>query len=140
MISDPHSSRRLFQIAVAPRQGYFALHLPSVQDVGFIKENSQVFEDLRKHGPIHFEVYITAEEWTEKYKCWESTGITMNTTVDITIYGTRDTFKNVGRVLSDASLFLQHPQFQVGDDYENPHYLDLSDISDLDSETTLRAL
>jgi SWI/SNF-related matrix-associated actin-dependent regulator of chromatin subfamily A3 len=50
--------------------------------------------------------------------------------VDIVIYGSPEIRKGVGRLLSAARIYLQHPCHQdPNTEYDNPHFLNLTDLS-----------
>ena len=54
----------------------------------------------------------------------ETTSTSRPSKVSITLYGFREDSDSVGKILSDASVFLQHPEcYDNSVPYENPHYL-----------------
>lgn len=81
---------------------------------------------LMELSSVRYEVYITANEWTEKLKARRLKVKKVGLMATINVYGARAISSVVGDRLSRASLYLQHPDHcGPASQYENPHFFKL---------------
>lgn len=92
------------------------------------EETARVLRDLSIMKSCRFEAYYSkniqklsiAKEKAER---------NMYLLVDIVLYGSTAIRKSVGRLLSTARIYLQHPsQYDSNTDYDNPHVLNLTEL------------
>jgi len=101
------------------------------QDIAVMnEETSRVLRDLSSFDSCRFQVFVGDGSWTflrgpRKDACQDRF-----MPVDIVIYGSPELGKSVGRLLSSARIYLQHPCHQdPKTEYENPHFLNLMTLS-----------
>ena len=65
-------------------------------------------------------------EWIERTRSWKNHGRKRGLTVTINVYGSSDISPSIASKLSQAGLYLQHPDYCDSDiQYENPHFFKL---------------
>ncbi|KAL1615550.1 hypothetical protein SLS54_008955 [Diplodia seriata] len=75
------------------------------------------------HGNLaRYSAYVSASEWTEKIRSFRTKGKSVCLEIDLYIFGEASLATSVGRILSNAGLFLQTPDFLDSSmRYDNPH-------------------
>jgi hypothetical protein len=101
------------------------------QDIAVMNaETSRVLRDLSSFGSCRFQVFVGDGSRTSLRRTGKDADQDRFMLVDIVIYGSLEIRKSVGRLLSSARIYLQHPCHQdPNTDYDNPHYLNLTDLS-----------
>lgn len=133
-LRDGQEDREKFdRLEVVPRHDYFVLQKAPGADVAVMNTHvSSCLRNLRKDASIRYEGLMDIVEWQETMQAWKKTGKAGNLTVDINVYGPLEDFEKVGRALSKARLYLQHPHHSTeGALYKNPHYLTFSNAPNL---------
>ena len=124
LLSLPMTMEDSHQFNIVPQKHLVALRLPPESDVALI--DTKTSGCLRNLEAVRFEAFVTNNEWIERVKLWKGKGRKSGLTIMINIYGSRTISSQVGKRLSKAGLFLQHPAYcGKGVEYDNPHFLKL---------------
>jgi SWI/SNF-related matrix-associated actin-dependent regulator of chromatin subfamily A3 len=101
------------------------------QDIAVMnEETSKVLQDLSSFDSCRTQVFVGEGSRIFLHGAPKDVGKERFMPVDIVIYGSPEIRKSVGRLLSAARIYLQHPCHQdPNTEYDNPHYLDLTDLS-----------
>ncbi|KAI9779018.1 MAG: hypothetical protein M1816_003778 [Peltula sp. TS41687] len=120
--------QKFTRLNVVPRHTYFVLTTPSGTDVAVLNAHvSSCLRCLRESASIRYEGFVDVAGWREQIQAWKRTGNAGILLADINVYGPQKDSEKVGRVLSKARLYLQHPHCSNdGVIYNNPHYLSCS--------------
>lgn len=94
-------------------------------DIAFL--NLQLSGALRKLGDdVRCCPFVTTQEWSLKVSHFKNNSKTQ-ISIYLNLYGPPSISAQVGKTLSKADLFLQHPiLLEKNVKYENPHYLNVS--------------
>lgn len=98
---------------------------PNSEEIGvFDKKTATVLTLLKKvSGTIRFSLFLGNEEDVKRYDSEEKRTKAV-LPLEINIYGPLQNLEEIGKVLSDAGMFLQEPIFLgQGIVYRNPHFL-----------------
>lgn len=88
------------------------------------EETGKVLQQLLSLSSCRFEAYLLVEQWEALVEQKIQTGMERFIFIDIVLYGSKKIRDNVGKKLSSARMYLQHPCFCEEDvDYDNPHFL-----------------
>ena len=105
--------------------------------------HTKTAEGLQKLGDmafIRYDTFVTVGEWLEHVMLWRTEGKRTNMTVNINVYGSASEFDAVGKRLSGASIYLQHPDHcDEQARYDNPHFfkLPLMELPTLEPSTAI---
>jgi SWI/SNF-related matrix-associated actin-dependent regulator of chromatin subfamily A3 len=101
------------------------------QDIAVMnEETSKILRDLSSFDSCRTQVFIGESSRISLHGARKDAGKERFMQVDIVIYGSPEIRKSVGRLLSAARIYLQHPCHQdPNTEYDNPHFLDLTDLS-----------
>jgi SWI/SNF-related matrix-associated actin-dependent regulator of chromatin subfamily A3 len=128
------------------RKRYFLLQDQNNLEVAIL--NCRISDALRaldELGAIQYEVYATGGNWTESIERARNTNAAVAVDVELVISGPSSKGESVGKILSKAALYLQHPRFLPNSmRYDNPHYISFSEIEEetpqfQNSSVTMRA-
>ena len=92
---------------------------------------------LESLASVRYDAYVTVGEWLEHVRIWRADGKRTNLTIKVNVYGFTCDVDIVGKELSKASIYLQHPDHhdkQVK--YDNPHFFKLPQIEMPDLESS----
>lgn len=108
----------------------FALMLP--EGIEFANLNSKTSNGLRslqEFTSMRYEAYVIKDEWTHILKSSKRDGKRAEFTAVVNVYGAREISNAVGERLSNAGIYLQHPDHcDPACEYENPHYFKLKNF------------
>ncbi|KAH7336623.1 SNF2 family N-terminal domain-containing protein [Rhexocercosporidium sp. MPI-PUGE-AT-0058] len=105
--------------------GYSAIEHQAVIN----EETSKILRDLLSFGSCRLEAYPSVESHKFLTEKTATTDRHYYLPVDIVVYGSATASKSVGKLLSSARIYLQHPRYQDPDTaYDNPHVLDLAKL------------
>jgi SWI/SNF-related matrix-associated actin-dependent regulator of chromatin subfamily A3 len=94
------------------------------------EETAKVLRDLSSFPSCRTQVFVGEGYHLVTQGNRKDTGKEKFMPVDIIIYGSPEIRKGVGRLLSAARIYLQHPCHQdPNTEYDNPHFLNLTDLS-----------
>ena len=94
-------------------------------------KTSNALQVLDQMDAIQYDIYALAASWKQSLQHAKDTGGIALMDLELTISGPMAKSQVVGRVLSKAGLYLQHPRFLSHDmPYDNPHYIRFSDYTD----------
>ena len=94
------------------------------------EETAKVLRDLSSFPSCRTQVFVGEGSRLFTQRNRKDTGKDRFMPVDIVIYGSPEIRKGVGRLLSAARIYLQHPCHQdPNTEYDNPHFLNLTDLS-----------
>lgn len=109
---------------------------PLADDIkGFVNLGvSNALKDLFEIEETRLTISLLHSEW----KCMTqyNTSKSWETSVEITIFGSRKNALLVGDCLSSQALFLQDPTTYCDIQYENPHKFPFMSVEELDSEAS----
>lgn len=92
-------------------------------------KTSNGLRSLQALTSIRYEVYVSKNEWTHKLKSWKKHGKRSELTAILNVYGAREISEAVGERLSNAGIYLQHPDYcDPASEYENPHFFKLPNV------------
>lgn len=96
-------------------------------DIAFL--NLRLSEALRALGDdVRCYPFVTTKEWSLKVSHFKNNSKTQ-ISIYLNLYGPSSISAQVGKSLSKAGLFLQHPiLLESNVKYENPHYLKISSL------------
>jgi hypothetical protein len=109
------------------RDNHIALQTNDTMDIAVLDNAStKALFDSDTDNAIICEVFAVANELSTSLSLWRNKGSVEPFTVELTLYGKRRNCDHIGRVFSDAGLFLQHPRrLHHSVPYDNPHFLQL---------------
>lgn len=112
---------------ISPRNQYFALQSPAQADFAILNSRTtKILWGLSDLTPIRYEAFFAGHDLGKPKQQWKRKGNTIGITVSINIYGLREIANDVGRRLSKAGIYLQHPYYlDKNFEYDNPHYFKL---------------
>jgi hypothetical protein len=115
------------RFAISSRNHYYALQSTTQTDFAIIdKRTTHVFQRLSDLATVRFEALLDGNDLGKPGKQWKKGGETIGLPFSINIYGSRGIAQEVGKRLSKAGSFLQHPYLLgEGIEYDNPHYFKL---------------
>ena len=112
------------------------IYSPLADDIiGFVNlAISNALKDLFEIEETRLTISLLHSEW----KCMTqyNTSKAWETSVEITIFGSRKNALLVGDCLSSQALFLQDPTTYCDIQYENPHKFPFMSVEELDSEAS----
>lgn len=89
---------------------------------------------------VHYDAYVTAEEWKKGIADAKGSASSTSIDVEVNVYGPSSHAQNVGRALSDAGVYLQHPSIlSTGTNYQNPHFIQFTGSRRADVEFTAKS-
>ena len=98
----------------------------------FNEETGQALRNVKDLFSTRFQAYSTAKDWDALLAREPKHDTKTIFRVDIVIYGSEEVRETVGKRLSSARIYLQHPCFQESDtEYDNPHFLRLERVPNL---------
>jgi hypothetical protein len=101
------------------------------------EETTKVLQELSRSDSCQFDAFLSLEERDSLLDSKTKAERHVYFLIDIVLYGSRVIRDNVGEVLSDARIYLQHPCHQKpGTEYDNPHFLKLTVTSLPQSESS----
>ncbi|KAI9778366.1 MAG: hypothetical protein M1839_008154 [Geoglossum umbratile] len=127
--------------AVRPENGFYNLQLIfrrhcflqscNGKDIAIVhSKTSHALRALNDLDSIHYEVYVAPNEWAENILSFKNIGKAACITVELNIFGPVGKSHAVGKVLSKAGIYLQHPRLLDGHiQYENPHFITFPHLS-----------
>ncbi|KAH0562510.1 hypothetical protein GP486_002802 [Trichoglossum hirsutum] len=127
--------------AVQPANGFYNLQLifrrhcflqsRNGKDIAIVHfKTSNALRALNDLDSVRYEVYVAPNEWAEKILSFKNIGKAACITVELNIFGSVDKSHAVGKVLSKAGIYLQHPRLLDSHiEYENPHFISFSHLS-----------
>lgn len=121
------SSSILQRFPISSYKEYFALQSQSRLDFAVLNTpTTKALQALSDLSLLRFEAILVHGDLSKHSEQWESTKKEAGISVSINIYGPRDTAAEVGRRLSKAKTYLQHPRHLDSHiEYDNPHYFAL---------------
>lgn len=110
----------------ARKQGFTLMLSIGTEFADINTKTSNGLRSLQKFTSIRYEAYITKDEWAHKLKSCKKNGKRSELTAILNVYGAREISKAVGERLSNAGIYLQHPDYcDPACEYENPHFFKL---------------
>lgn len=95
------------------------------------RKTSNALPVLDQIEAIRYDVYALADSWRQGIQRAKDTSSIALMDLELMISGPTAQSQIVGRVLSKAGLYLQHPRFLPDDmPYDNPHYIRFSGYPD----------
>lgn len=89
---------------------------------------SKILQDILAMKNCYFKAYIAEDDWDDFGDSESKTEKNTYLSVDIVLYGPQEMRNTVGKLLSKARTYLQHPCHQESNTlYDNPHVLKLVD-------------
>jgi SWI/SNF-related matrix-associated actin-dependent regulator of chromatin subfamily A3 len=115
------------QFAITFKNHYYALKSPAQTDFAIVdKRTTGIFQRLSDLAMIRFEALLDSNDAGKTGKQWKKKGETIGFVISVNIYGSRNIAQEVGKRLSKAGAFLQHPcHLDKGIEYDNPHFFKL---------------
>ncbi|PVI03078.1 hypothetical protein DM02DRAFT_588373 [Periconia macrospinosa] len=96
------------------------------------RKTTKALKNLDERFRIQYSAYISGDQWNHCASSSTRTAKAVVVNVELNISGLRANSKDVGKILSRARIYLQHPRFQPKDmPYENPHYIVISDVNNV---------
>lgn len=87
---------------------------------------AKVLQALSDLPSLRFEAVLEGDEIAKQGEHWKRKGNTAGIPVCVLIHGNKSMAQAVGRRLSKARIYLQHPNhLESHIEYDNPHYLKL---------------
>lgn len=92
-------------------------------DIALINtQASKALQELDCRALVRYAAYVSVAEWAEKMRSFRTLGKSVCLEIDVYFFGSLPNSTCVGRILSDAGLFLQRPDFLDSSvPYDNPH-------------------
>lgn len=82
---------------------------------------------IEELGQIRYEAFVEVEDFSNSVITWANKGGTVNFPVEIIIFGNGKIREQIGKMLSDVEIYLQHPRYYSDQiQYDNPHFLEFS--------------
>lgn len=108
----------------------FTLKLSTGADFADINtKTSNGLRSLQEFTSIRYEAYVVKDQWTHDLKPWKRNGKRSELTAVVNVYGAREVSDAVGVRLSNAGIYLQHPDYcDPASEYENPHFFKLPNV------------
>jgi SWI/SNF-related matrix-associated actin-dependent regulator of chromatin subfamily A3 len=103
----------------------FFLKSKSSERVAVLNEaTSKILQGVSTLEKCYFKAYLAGEDSDGFIQDTSQTYKKLYISVDIVLYGPKETRDVVGKLLSTARTYLQHPCYQeAGSSYDNPHFL-----------------
>jgi SWI/SNF-related matrix-associated actin-dependent regulator of chromatin subfamily A3 len=107
----------------------FFLHSRSSERLAVLNEaTSKVLRDILALQGCYYKTYVAKENLDDFLNIREKTDKKLYSVIDIVLYGPPEARDTIGKLLSTARTYLQHPCYQEANtSYENPHVLKLTD-------------
>ena len=106
---------------------HYTLRSKSGKDIATL--HTKTAEGLRKLNSlssIRYDAFVTVHEWLEHVRIWRADGKRTNLAIKINVYGSARESEIVGKQLSSANIYLQHPDHcDKQAKYDNPHVFKL---------------
>ncbi|KAH0537607.1 hypothetical protein FGG08_005599 [Glutinoglossum americanum] len=138
--------------AAQPANGFYNLQLvfrrhcflqsSSGKDIAIAhSKTSNALRTLNDLDSIRYEVLVAPDEWKKKTLSFKKIGKAACMTVEINVFGAVSKSQAVGKVLSKAGIYLQHPRLHdIYVKYENPHFISFPHLSPPTSGLTIPSL
>ncbi|KAF2492843.1 hypothetical protein BU16DRAFT_620161 [Lophium mytilinum] len=129
------SKSNYFQLQIAMKRIHM-LQTNNGTDIAILKtQTSKALQELDHRSTVRYTVYVATAEWATKIRSFMTLGKSVCLDIDIYFFGPRSNSTDVGRILSDAGLFLQAPDFLDSSiPYDNPHEISFASISNFGSQ------
>ena len=142
LINDPHtvdaagllnispSSHDTYTVRLVFRDNHIALQYKEDVDIAILNTKiTNVLRDIEDLGGIRYEAFVTAEDFTMSIIAWKKKGKAVDFPLEIVLYGSLQIRDDIGKRLSDAEIYLQHPRCCSNEaEYDNPHYLKIGRV------------
>lgn len=102
---------------------------------------SMALHRLDDGGLARYTAYVSTAEWAEKMRSFRIRGKRALLEMDVYFFGDPARGPTVGRILSNAGLFLQRPDFlESSMQYENPHEIRFASMRESSPDVSVPAL
>ena len=142
LINDPHtvdaagllnispSSHDTYTVRLVFRDNHIALQYKEDVDIAILNTKiTNVLRDIKDLGGISYEAFVIAEDFTASIIAWKRKGKAVNFPLEIILYGGWQMRDVIGKRLSNAEIYLQHPRCCSNEaEYDNPHYLKIGRV------------
>ena len=142
LINDPHtvdaagllnispSNHDTYTVRLIFRDNHIALQYIEDVDIAILNTKiTNVLRDIEDLGGIRYEAFVTAEDFTVSITAWKRKGKAVDFPLEIVLYGSLQIRDDIGKRLSDAEIYLQHPRCCSNEaEYDNPHYLKIGRV------------
>jgi SWI/SNF-related matrix-associated actin-dependent regulator of chromatin subfamily A3 len=118
-------NKDIYTLKLVRRDNHIALQYKGDIDIAVLNtKTTNVLWAVEELRDVRYEVFVGVETFSTGIITWAKKGRAVDFSVEIVIYGNRQLGDQVGRILSDAEIYLQHPR--CCDDYtkyNNQHYV-----------------
>jgi SWI/SNF-related matrix-associated actin-dependent regulator of chromatin subfamily A3 len=120
----------LYQVEMVFEEQCFFLLSSTLERLAVLnEETSGTLQSIIDLPDYYFKAYILVEHWSDLVERGTNPNRAMYISVDVVLYGLEEIRDTVGKLLSTARAYLQHPCYQEsGTFYDNPHFLKLTDL------------
>lgn len=121
----PPSNEDAYTLKLVRRDNHIALQYERDVDVAILNtKTTHVLWAIEELSHVRYQVFVGVEIFSTSIITWANKGQAVNFPVEIIIYGNKKIGGQIGRTLSDAEIYLQHPRYCSDHaKYDNPHYL-----------------
>lgn len=111
----------------ARNQGFTLMLSTGAEFADINTKISNGLRSLQDFASIRYEAYVVKDQWTRIP--WKKDGKRSELTAVVNVYGAREVSDAVGVRLSNAGIYLQHPDYcDPASEYENPHFFKLPNV------------
>ncbi|KAL0253342.1 hypothetical protein SLS55_010318 [Diplodia seriata] len=119
------------QLHVAHKRNYLLQDPNGLELAVLNQKTANALQSLDTLGAIRYEAYVTVQYWTAQISTAKGTATNTVIDIEVNVNGPLQRADEVGRALSKAGLFLQHPSvLPSGTSYHNPHVTHFSSIQE----------
>jgi hypothetical protein len=122
----PPSNEDVYTLKLVRRDNHIALqHWRDIDIAVLNTKTTHVLWAIEELGHVRYQVFVGVETFSTSIITWANKGQAVNFLMEIIIYGSKQIRDQIGRKLSDAEIYLQHPRCCSDHaKYDNPHYLE----------------
>lgn len=126
LLTLPPSNEDVYTLKLVRRDNHIALQHERDIDIAVLNtKTTHVLWAIEELGHVRYQVFVGVETFSTSIITWANKGQKVNFLVEIIIYGSKQIRDQIGRKLSDAEIYLQHPRCCSDHaKYDNPHYLE----------------
>jgi hypothetical protein len=126
-LGKPAPETSLYPFQIFFQNNYFLRPVHLSEGIAVLNEETSKILAATDLPSLRLQAYSEIDAWDNLIANKDKIDTKTVLFIDIVLYGSKDIRDEVGRILSSARVYLQHPCYQEPyTEYDNPHFLKLS--------------